>query len=111
MSSIPVRNFRGLKIGDRFTFAFRRSVNGTYSSFTGQTFLAQLRAIDGTLKGTGTVSLSTNTETDDTVTVNFPAAVTELLDPGTYTYEVEWTDDETTMQTGKATFTKDLSYT
>lgn len=109
--SVPQRNYKGVRIGDRFTIVFRRSNNGTYLSWTGQTMLAQIRDLDGVLRGTGTVSYSTNTVADDTVTVNWPKAITELLEAGTYTYEIEWIEDEQTLQSGKVQFTTDRAFT
>jgi hypothetical protein len=109
-------NVRGRKIGDRWRIVLRQKVDGTYTSFTGQAFRCQIRSLDGaTLIAEastvgGEIVFQTITVTDDTVIITFPASVTEDFARGTYKYELEWLDEETTLFGGKVNFVNDFNF-
>ena len=108
-------DWKGQKIGDRFQMVVQHEVNGVNTSFTGNTFRFQIRTVDGTFMTDATIAngkivLSTDTVTNDTVTITIPASETAAFDKGTYRYELEWLTQETTLLGGKINFITQFSY-
>lgn len=100
---------RGLILGRKLDITFQREVNGVNSSWTGQTFICQIRDVDGNLLAEATnanlkISYATDTVTDDTVHIVFPDSDTETFPLGTHKYELVWVDGQSTMLRGKLNF-------
>jgi hypothetical protein len=112
---MQVLDWKGIKIGDKFTMVFRQKVNDVYTNFTGNTFRFQIRTNDGTLLTDATIAngkivLSTTTVTNDTVTITIPGSETEAFERGSYRYELENLTVEKTLIGGKINFLTQFSY-
>jgi hypothetical protein len=103
-------NLRNLSLEDALSLPIRLKVNGTYQSFTGNTFSATIwdEETDTVLltatSGAGTVLLSTNTVANDTVTASFDASAIGTLSPGTFRVRLYWNEAEMTLLSGKLNF-------
>jgi len=99
---------RGIIIGDTHIISLRWKVNGVYTSFTGETINFELRATDGTVLFTATtgsnIVYSTQTVTDDRITITIPKAVTATFPRGTHKCTIVWVDNGYTMVRGKLNF-------
>lgn len=100
---------RGLILGRKVDITFQREVNGVNSSWTGQTFICQIRDIEGTLLAEATnanlkISYSTDSVANDTVHIVFPDTDTETFPTGTHKYELVWVEGQSTMLIGRLNF-------
>lgn len=112
---MQILDWKGQKIGDRFTMVFRQKVNDVYTNFTGVTFRFQIRDTAGTLLTDATIAngkivLSTTTVTNDTVTIVIPASETVDFARGSHRYELENLSAEKTLIGGKINFVNQFSY-
>lgn len=99
--------------GDDFseTFTFKDSA-GAAINLTGYTFAAQVRPTAASAVVTATFTVAITSAAGGTITLTLARAATALLLPGTYRWDLEWTDTldkKRTLLNGAATVVEEVT--